>query len=103
MFIKRFLAATFSLVMISPVVAQDKALAPTPPMGWNSWDSYGLTITEPQFRANVDVLAKRLKPAGYRYAVVDEGWSLANPQDAEKPETLHYRMDTNGRYEPAVN
>lgn len=78
-------------------------MAPTPPMGWNSWDSYGLTITEPQFRANVDVLTKRLKPAGYRYAVVDEGWYLANPQDAEKPEKLNYRMDANGRYEPAVN
>lgn len=23
-------------------------LAATPPMGWNSWDSYGLTITEAQ-------------------------------------------------------
>ena len=27
-------------------------------MGWNSWDAYGLTITEQQFRENVDVLAK---------------------------------------------
>jgi hypothetical protein len=51
----------------------------------------------------VDVLAKRLKAAGYQYAVVDEGWYLANPQDASKPETLHYRTDANGRYEPAIN
>lgn len=103
MFIKRLLAAAFLLVMIPRVGAQTTVLAPTPPMGWNSWDSYGLTITEPQFRANVDVLAKRLKPAGYRYAVVDEGWYLANPEAATKPETLVYRMDANGRYEPAVN
>ncbi len=28
-------------------------VASTPPMGWNSWHSYGLTITEAQFRENV--------------------------------------------------
>ncbi len=72
-------------------------------MGWNSWDSYGLTINESQFRASVQVEAARLKPAGYSYAVVDEGWYLANPEAAEKPETLNYRMDQNGRYQPALN
>ncbi|HEV2710482.1 MAG TPA: glycoside hydrolase family 27 protein [Edaphobacter sp.] len=84
-------------------VAQQKPLAPTPPMGWNSWDSYGLTVTEAQFRANVDALTRRLKSAGYQYAVIDEGWYLANPEDAAKPETLKYRIDANGRYEPALN
>jgi alpha-galactosidase len=84
-------------------MGQGKMLAPTPPMGWNSWDSYGLTITEAQFRANVEVLAKRLKPAGYVNAVVDEGWYLSNPEEARTPEKLQYRMDANGRYEPAVN
>jgi hypothetical protein len=84
------------------VAAQQKGLAATPPMGWNSWDSYGLTITEAQFRANVEVLAKRLKPAGYQYAVVDEGWYLANPQKA-KDEAFVYKMDANGRYQPSVN
>ena len=29
-------------------------------MGWNSWDSYGLTITEDQFRANATVLRNDL-------------------------------------------
>jgi alpha-galactosidase len=81
---------------------QQKVLAPTPPMGWNSWDSYGLTIDETQFKANVDVMAKRLKAAGYQYAVVDEGWYLLNPQK-KKDETFAYRMDSNGRYKPALN
>jgi alpha-galactosidase len=82
--------------------AQQKGLAATPPMGWNSWDSYGLTITEAQFKANVEVLTRRLKPAGYEYAVVDEGWYLTNPQKA-KDEKFAYVMDANGRYVPAVN
>jgi len=83
-----------------PVAAQQ--LAATPPMGWNSWDSYGLTINEQQFRANVDALAADLKPAGYQYAVVDEGWYLLNPQK-QKAEAFVYRMDSFGRYEPALN
>jgi hypothetical protein len=77
-------------------------LAPRPPMGWNSWDSYGLTIDETQFKANVDVMAKRLKAAGYEYAVVDEGWYLENPQK-KKDEKFVYRMDANGRYVPALS
>jgi len=95
----------FGLVVVMILASQCGAqtvLAPTPPMGWNSWDAYGLTIDETQFKANVDVLAKRLKPAGYQYAVIDEGWYLLNPQKA-KEETFEYRMDANGRYEPALN
>jgi alpha-galactosidase len=82
--------------------AEPKGLAATPPMGWNSWDSYGLTITEAQFRANVNAFAKLLKPAGYQYVVVDEGWYLANAQKA-KADKFIYVTDANGRYVPAVN
>ena len=62
--------------------AQEKVLAPVPPMGWNSWDSYGLTVTETQFRANADVVASKLKAFGWQYVVVDEGWYLENPESA---------------------
>ena len=75
-------------------------LAPRPPMGWNSWDAYGLTITEPQFRDNVNVLATILKPYGWQYAVIDEGWFLKNPLDLHKTEKVVYELDANGRYNP---
>jgi alpha-galactosidase len=75
-------------------------LAPRPPMGWNSWDAYGLTITEPQFRDNVSVLAKTLKPFGWQYAVIDEGWFLKNPKDLKSSEKVVYEVDANGRYNP---
>lgn len=77
-----------------------KVLAPTPPMGWNSWDSYGLRIDEPRFRDNVEALAARLKPFGYRYAVIDEGWYMVNPEDRPTPERLHYAVDEHGRFVP---
>ncbi len=69
-------------------------------MGWNSWDAYGLTITEPQFRDNVDVLATKLKPFGWQYAVIDEGWFLYHPLERMTPEHLDYALDANGRYIP---
>ena len=80
--------------------AQQRNIAATPPMGWNSWDSYGLTITEPQFRANVEVLKDKLLPFGWNYAVIDEGWYFENPNDRETPDKLRYAIDANGRYVP---
>lgn len=80
--------------------AGKKVLASKPPMGWNSWDSYGLRINEQQFRDNVEVLATRLKASGYTYAVIDEGWYMLNPEDRPKPELLKYALDENGRFIP---
>jgi alpha-galactosidase len=89
-------AGLFSMV----AAAQQASPAPTPPMGWNSWDAYGLTITEPQFRANVDVLQHKLLPFGWQYAVIDEGWFFENPNDRPTPGKLHYAIDPYGRYVP---
>lgn len=95
-----FLAA-FMTPGISNLRAQQRGeMALAPPMGWNSWDSYGLTITEAQFRANVDVMRTKLKPFGWRYAVIDEGWFFANPEARPHPEQLRYQLDGFGRYVP---
>jgi melibiase-like protein len=48
--------------------------AQTPPLGWNSFDSYGVYLHEKAAHANLDAMAKKLKPAGYEYFVVDNGW-----------------------------
>ena len=54
--------SSLTLVLSAAALACGQtSLAPRPPMGWNSWDAYGLTITEQQFRDNVDVLAKTLE------------------------------------------
>ena len=76
-------------------------VAPTPPMGWNSWDAYGLTIDEADFRANAKVLAG-LRQYGWQYAVVDEGWYMQDPF-ADKVETRKYVWDGNGNLIPAVS
>jgi alpha-galactosidase len=98
--IKTGLFTAALLLLTAPMTKAQKPVAQTPPMGWNSWDAYGLTITEPQFRENVAVLKAKLLPFGWRYAVIDEGWYFENPQDRDKPDTLHYALDANGRYVP---
>jgi alpha-galactosidase len=95
--IARSSAAALCLLAIA---SHAQTVADTPPMGWNSWDAYGLTITEPQFRDNVKVLKAKLAPSGWNYAVIDEGWYFENPQDRAKPDTLHYALDQYGRYVP---
>lgn len=69
-------------------------VAQTPPMGWNSYDSYGALVTEEQFRANVDYLAEHLKPHGYEYAVLDYCWSYPyRPNGGTGSETLNQKFD----------
>jgi alpha-galactosidase len=80
--------------------AQQAGVAQRPPMGWNSWDAYGLTITEPAFRANVTVQKDKLLGHGWEYSVIDEGWFFENPQERDKPDTLRYAIDPYGRYVP---
>jgi len=77
-----------------------KDLAPTPPMGWNSWDSYGLTVSEADYRANAKVLAS-LKEHGWSYAVVDMGWYMAKPISNNRFAS-DFQIDSNGLLIPAV-
>ena len=97
-FLKKF-AFILALLPLSAVNGQTMVAA-TPPMGWNSWDSYGLTITEAEFRANATVLKDKLLPFGYRYAVIDEGWFFENPEARSTPDKLRYALDKFGRYVP---
>ncbi|WP_226831890.1 glycoside hydrolase family 27 protein [Brachybacterium sp. FME24] len=46
-----------------------------PPMGWNSWDSYGTTVTEAEVLANARFMAEHLAPYGWDTVVVDIDWS----------------------------
>ncbi len=50
-------------------------LAPTPPMGWNSWNTFGPNIDQDLILETADAMvASGLRDAGYRYLVVDDVW-----------------------------
>ncbi|MCH5200820.1 MAG: glycoside hydrolase family 27 protein [Oscillospiraceae bacterium] len=51
-------------------------LAPTPPMGWNSWNTFGHNINEELIKGIADKFTELgLKDAGYEYVVIDDCWS----------------------------
>src|SRR5579864_4704516 len=90
----------FGLAFGAALGACAETLAPQPPMGWNSWDAYGLTIGEAEFKANAAVLAG-MKSLGWMYAVIDEGWYMNNPM-VEKLDARDYQLDVHGLLIPAV-
>jgi alpha-galactosidase len=79
------------------------SLALTPPMGWNSWDGYGTTIKENEFKANADWFAKHLKPFGWQYVVVDMEWFVINSVAEGNSKNSQFSLDRYGRYTPADN
>lgn len=52
-------------------------LAQKPPMGWNSWNTFGKNINEKLIIETADALVEKgYKDAGYEYIVIDDCWSL---------------------------
>lgn len=81
-----------------------KQWAQTPPIGWNSWDCYGPTVTESEVKANADYMAANLKSYGWEYIVVDIRWFVENDKAGGYNEKDPiYVMDQYGRYMPALN
>jgi hypothetical protein len=83
--------------------AAAQILAPVPPMGWNSWDAYGTTVTESEVKANADYMAAKLKQHGWQYIVVDIQWSEPNAQAHGYRPNAQLAMDAYGRLIPAAN
>ncbi len=85
---------------VSPV--DFNSLAPTPPMGWNSWDCLGLDATEVQMKAVADYMAAHLKKYGWQYVVIDAGWFHPEELITAKSHTVDppQNMDGFGRLIP---
>jgi len=78
--------------------------APTPPMGWNSWDCFGPTVVESEVKANADYMAKHLKKFGWEYVVVDIRWYVGNDKaHGYNENNPDYVLDEYGRFQPAIN
>ncbi|MCM1263128.1 MAG: glycoside hydrolase family 27 protein [Butyrivibrio sp.] len=56
----------------------------TPPMGWNSWNTFGDKIDEKLIFETADAMvANSLLQKGYEYLVIDDCWSLKERDDKE--------------------
>lgn len=80
-----------------------KALAKTPPMGWNSWDCYGASVREDEVLGNAQYMADHLKAYGWDTVVVDIQWSEPTADSADYHPFAPLVMDGYGRLMPAEN
>lgn len=59
-----------------------EGLAMTPPMGWNSWNTFATNIDEKLVKETADIMVSSgLAAAGYNYIVLDDGW-MTKERDA---------------------
>jgi alpha-galactosidase len=78
-----------------------RANAPTPPLGWNSWDCFGTTITEAQSKAQADAMAQKLKPFGWDIFTVDIQWYEPDARGHDYKKDAPLEMDAFSRLLPA--
>lgn len=75
----------------------------TPPMGWNSWDCFGTTVTEDEVIANAEVMAQRLLPLGWDTVVVDIQWYDPTARAHGYNDDAPLLLDEHGIHQPAPN
>nr|WP_320057232.1 glycoside hydrolase family 27 protein [uncultured Bacteroides sp.] len=58
------------------------SLAPTPPMGWNSWNKFGCNVSETLLKEMADAMcASGMRDAGYEYIVIDDCWQIGRDEE----------------------
>jgi len=77
-----------------------------PIMGYNTFTGYGWSITEAEFKEQVILCDKELKPYGYNYMTLDFMWSTPGRDSRDNPDqnalfTPWRNMDMYGRLIPA--
>ena len=78
-------------------------LAKTPPMGFNTWNTFGPNISEQMVLEMADVMAEQgYRDAGYKYVVIDDCWSLRERDEngnlVADPEKFPHGMKYVGDY-----
>ena len=74
-------------------------LAPTPPMGWNSWNKFSCNITGAFVEAVADgMVSSGMKDAGFEFINIDDCWSQATraADGTLQPDTVHFPPSTTG-------
>jgi len=99
------LGAALGSAFALPAAAQADfhALAPRPPMGLNSWDSFATAIDEGQALEVAAIMAEKLKPHGYDVFTIDAQWFEPGANSYTYRDKPPLVMDGHARLMPAVN
>ena len=62
-----------------PVKSSGGAIATTPPMGWNSYDTFGDSVVESKVFSNADWMQAHSLPFGWNTIVIDFRWYDPKP------------------------
>ncbi len=55
----------------------ENGLALTPPMGWNTWNKFGCSVSEALIKQAADsMVSTGMRDAGYNYIVIDDCWQV---------------------------
>ena len=85
------------------VAKRPALLAATPPMGWNSWNSFATTINEEQSRETARIMAEKLLPFGYNVFTIDIQWYEPGASSYTYSSNPEPTLDGWGRLIPAPN
>jgi len=84
------------------VSARDTAVQ-SPPMGWNSWDCFGTSVTEAEVLSNAQYMAGALLAHGWDTVVVDIQWYEPTARAGGYNDDAPVVLDGWGRPVPAPN
>ena len=79
---KLFKSVLFLVLGLSfSLAAMAADLAPTPPMGWNSWNAFNMGINESVIRKTADlIVSDGYRDASYVYLNLDDGWQISRDE-----------------------
>ena len=72
---KQLFVILIMCIVLSAHAQKFEGLAPTPPMGWNTWNTFAHNINEQLIRESADaIVSSGMKDAGYVYVNLDDCW-----------------------------
>ncbi|MFZ2904914.1 MAG: glycoside hydrolase family 27 protein [Cyclobacteriaceae bacterium] len=71
--VKKKLGLFFFLLV--PVLGHPQTMAPTPPMGWMSWNYFAENVNEKELKEMAEAMVSSgMVNAGYSFIFIDDGW-----------------------------
>ena len=67
--------------IVDLLIGNDKTIV-TPPMGWNSWNCWGLSVSDQRVKSSANaMISSGLANHGWNYINIDDGWEASKRAD----------------------
>src|SRR5690348_4601798 len=90
-------SAATSVHDVTAAPTAEPILAATPPLGWNSWNTFACDINEKLIRDTADAMVSSgMAAAGYRYVNIDDCWAEKERDPATGKYVAHHERFPSG-------